>query len=586
MSLRGNRWQRGADDFAVRVEVEDLKGLFRKELTVEHGTKALFFSGGTFGGTLGPGTYTLDDVFGHLGELENKGQASAVLVDAGDVAIGFRVGPIYTKDPLGIQVRGEVVLKVAEPIAFFTNVMKARTTYQVVELKDLLDDELTEALSAMLAERSVEELSTRLELRNELEMRLANHLRTTLGRIGLDLIQLRGLAWIHEKIDRVRNLREECFLLVSESEANLDRRKRLFDVYTAEEIQEVAELTRKAQIHRDKAKVWADLRRAANDDKLDEVRSAEDLAREIQAVDKQKLLREDEWSDLTSQLKFGAESKEAERRFIAAKARLEEQAALGLATLAAQKGVVAAEVELAALQGRRSVAEELAREADRVAQRRREGLEDALADRKIQLERAEGELDRKRIDVEVKRLEQQLWKERIDDRQEALERMKQRRLDLELKKQERELEMRIREERERGDLERKRGETEIDKLKVYAGMTEEQILATQAAQSAEIAKAFQKKFEGPGSVQAEAAERTIREMKEAYDKSLSFAGKALDANRDVGVAAASAPRVAGVPVVGASVPGVGGSDVILCDQCKGRVPAGQKFCHHCGQAMF
>lgn len=591
MNLRGNRWQRDPDDFAVRIEVDDLKGLFRKELTVDQGTQALFFSGGAFAGTLGAGTYDLGNVFGHLGALENKGKAAAVVAEAGDVSIRFRVGPVYTSDPLGLEVSGEAVLRLAEPIAFYTNLMKGRAAYRVSELQETLSDELDEALSALLADRSATELSTKIELRSDLETRLANHLRTTFGRFGLELVQLRGIDWFHEKRDEILQSRETCYLLVSEADAKLEQRKRLFDVYSADELQEIAELTRKAQLYSDKAKVWREVRRATNDNKLDEVRSAEDLAREIQAIDRNRVLREDEWRDLTSQLSYGAEATEEQRRFVVAKARAEQRSALELAELAARKGVLAEEVELAALHGRKSVAEELARETERAAQRRREALEDQLAQRKIELDSAESQLETARLRGEVKRLEQQLWKEGVAARQDALETMKRRKLALSLEKHERELELKIREARAQAEVEASRADNEAKKLSIFAGMTEEQILATQAGASPEIARAFQTKF----GASSEMHERLLREVKEASDKAMAnvqnVTARALDNQRDVGVAAGSAPHVVMAPVAGAVTgPSSGAAgesaDFVLCTQCKARVRAGQKFCQHCGEKMF
>ena len=57
--LQTNRWQAGENDFAVRLELNDVEGFFSKKLTIEPGTRALFLERGRMIGEVPPGEYTL-----------------------------------------------------------------------------------------------------------------------------------------------------------------------------------------------------------------------------------------------------------------------------------------------------------------------------------------------------------------------------------------------------------------------------------------------------------------------------------------------------------------------------------------------
>ena len=65
--IEENRWARGADDFATRVDVHDVPGFFSKSLVVEPGVRALILEDGSATrGELGAGRYTLHTFLGTL----------------------------------------------------------------------------------------------------------------------------------------------------------------------------------------------------------------------------------------------------------------------------------------------------------------------------------------------------------------------------------------------------------------------------------------------------------------------------------------------------------------------------------------
>ena len=78
-------------------------------------------------------------------------------------------------------------------------------------------------------------------------------------RWGLAFVHLRTANYHSERLEGVRQLQGEYWLLVSEAEAKLHGRQRLADVLSAQEVQAVAEAVRKVALHRERVRVWAHL---------------------------------------------------------------------------------------------------------------------------------------------------------------------------------------------------------------------------------------------------------------------------------------------------------------------------------------
>ena len=113
------RWQRGIDDFATRVDVEDLPGVLKKGIIVEQGTKALLFINGALAETLQPGRYDLGGLASKLKNFDPYRTGTAILVDAGDVELNLNITGIYTKDPLNIDVTCKVIAQIENPSFLF-----------------------------------------------------------------------------------------------------------------------------------------------------------------------------------------------------------------------------------------------------------------------------------------------------------------------------------------------------------------------------------------------------------------------------------------------------------------------------------
>ena len=63
---QNNRWVADPDQFAARIQVEDLPGMLANQLIVEPGTRALIVNDGIYAGDVGAGTYTLKTFMSNL----------------------------------------------------------------------------------------------------------------------------------------------------------------------------------------------------------------------------------------------------------------------------------------------------------------------------------------------------------------------------------------------------------------------------------------------------------------------------------------------------------------------------------------
>lgn len=594
------RWQRGLDDFATRIDVEDLHGTFKKGVIVEQGTKALLFINGALAETLQPGMYDLGGISSKIKNFDLYRTGSAILVDSGDVDLAMNMTGIFTKDPLNIDVTCKVIVQIENPTFFFNNVMKGRRSYLISELRGSLHTELHNALNEAIGQKSANELNWDLSLKRQFEVSIENHLRTTFQRNGLNFIQLRTVDYCFKRFNTVKGILEETFLLVSEDEAELQKRKRLFDVYDQTQLQAIIEETKEVEYRAKRQKVWADMRALVNSDKMNEIKSVDDLEAYIHEINKGKHLREDEVQELLNTFKQSG----LRREFLIEKIGMEHD-------LEREKH----RIELNRLGKVGEAEDELAVFEVKAKQERRD-FEERLA--------------RARIGKDVKDVEREVW---LDDEKakasaKDLEREgDQKDIGMGLSTLERMKKMKTQEKRDEMDIETERLErlsklgiealitasgpdqakilADLKKTETLKGMTEDQILAMGAAHSDELAKAFQEKFKG---LSAQKQEELYREMMKQKDTSMAtmqeMFNKALETQRDATVGVAQGGKVVypphGYSGLGPSGPGGTGFynvnmetgtrevEFIICKKCKVkiRLKPDLKFCPECGDKIF
>ncbi|MBN1954324.1 MAG: zinc-ribbon domain-containing protein [Anaerolineae bacterium] len=623
--VSGNRWRRGEEDFATRILIDDVRGFFAREVVVEPGTQAIILADGANLGVVGPGKYTIDtlveraEVFAHL---RSAHRVEVILVDAADTDLEFRVARLFTTDPLPVDLTCRVVTRVGKPVTFLRTLMKGQRRYGLEQLRDYLYVEVQNVAAEWIGAYSVENLATNLRLRDELEVGLEAYLRKTLERTGLELVQVRAMDFVHEYTDRVTGRRAEAFLQLSEEEARLDNRKRLFEVLNQQELQELAEETEKVKLHEERARVWDRMRQAVLSDKMAELETEEELEVFLREQDKRKLLRDKDYEELKRTFAEQQEDHELQRRYVLRQVEMERQKELDRAELAGETELLQMRLDRRDMELRAQLAAErleaLERKKTEVELRQQE-LSVALQEARTQAEFTEIQREQDRLDGELGVYLLELMDER------KLKRLRGEQA-LEMEREEQALERRLREgaERHRQEIERLQtmGELSAEVLitmtgpeqarilaglketEVFAGMNEEQILARIAERSPEVARAFQERFRGlSAEKQAEMYERMLAdkegakdELREVMDKAAQrqqdLAYRAMETQRDVSVAYAQkgdapiivTPGAGGAGVVAAPVGGTG--RVVVCPRCHLESAVGTKFCQNCGYEFF
>jgi hypothetical protein len=548
------------------VDVEDLEGLFKKGVVVEQGTKALIFINGALAETLQPGAYDLNNRQINFTQI-NTG--TAILVDAGDVALQMDLKGIYTSDPLAIDLTCNIVMQVDTPVFFFNNVMKGRRNYLRSELKRSLYDELMNAFSEAIGKKSVTDLNHELSLKRQFEVMVENHLKTTFQRNGFNFIQLRTMDYRFQAFDKVRDINEAVFLLVSEEEAKLQGRKRIFDVYDKNQLQELFEETRKTEHYRkmsamgidraraeaeadlgfktveadkeiDEWKLAAETRRRLKGYLLDKTRTDDEIESYLNEIEKGKFLREQEIKELKRTYSEKDEDHEIKRQFMLKKLDLEQELDYERARLTGKAGI---EIELFELEEKKK---RMQLESEMLLEKLREGgrIEVEL---KRHMAKIEAEQAEDLADLEIARISQEMMlnMKRKKIQLELYEKMQNMLIDLEAEEGRLKLQLEAEKAQHEREMEKIRVSQDHELLKIAAlsnasaeaiismsgpeqaaliqqlkqteamkGMSAEEIMAIK--DTATLAKAFEEKYKG---VSKEEIDKMYKMVVEAKDKS-------------------------------------------------------------------
>jgi hypothetical protein len=586
-------WQRNPNDFAHRFEISDIKGLFSKKITVMSGTKAIFMQGGRFFGELPPGTYTVGGLIQVIKTLNIAEKATVILVDDSDVGLDFNISGLRTKENFEAGVKGKIVVNIEEPIQFFNNLMKGREHMAMTDIEVMmLRNEMRNLLQSKVKQYSFEDLYGNLELKNELEQDFVHLLNTTLSRGGLklvympyfdydesywkDLIAARGES-ARDLIRRREQIRRDAEMQLVEYEQKVAAKERALTSEKKEhEIEEEREDLEDKRLGLTKR-----MRARLTEDKMDEFQNAEELEQFLYALDKDKVIRENEMVEFKQIFAENQEDRAFARKLMLE--RVEQRHVLGM-------------------------------DAERTAHDQEKRLKDA--ELKIKIEQLEDEADIKAAHEawELKRQMAATKREDVAGYQE-IELKKQQKM-AELEEQRLKARSAATDEAIISMTEGKQAEhiSELARMKLATGLTDEQILALGAKDSAAIADAFKERYKSKSAEEImkiyadrlsdkDEFARTIQEIADkGGDRMERMAAKALEqmgttaATRAQGATGGGTTVVtgggAGQPVV---VGGGGGASsvppvqevkkVVLCPECNAELPVGTRFCTNCGAAI-
>ncbi len=337
--------------------------------------------------------------------------------------------------------------------------------------------------------------------------------------------------------------------------------------------QETVEQQAQARIFEERAQVREQMRQAVLSERMNEVRTEQQLAVFLREVDKDKLLRDDEWQRMQRDFAERKEEHDLARAHLLAQLKMERDFELRMAqalrthelttTQLAQQRTeeqyrqqtqMQVEEERATwdlrMQRQRNEARRAEQDAEAAAQRERQTqdrmtqLDLLLRDARTQAEidAIEREQDKLDLDLAMQAMERLKAIKRKDEEERVLLalRVEREQAEMALQAEQRRMETQLQAERQRHEQELARMErmgqlssealiavagpeqaallADLKRTETLKGMTDEQILAMAAEKSPEVAKAFQEKFramaEGKMSQREHALyERMIEEQK-------------------------------------------------------------------------
>lgn len=322
-----NRWVITENDFAVRVDAEDLPGLLKKGILVEPGTNAMMIEDGANVGVVPPGSYLLDSFSQKFGNLFRAGlpkRVTALLVQITPTDLDFPISGLYSKDPLPINLVVKLQVDVQEPGKFLINMLKGRERFTNQTLREHLQPEIEAVADQWARAHTIEELAEDFSLRPKFELALEEALRRSFAQAGLRFLQVRAIQINLEVIDRIKNIKGEYALQVTESETELAGRKSLLSVKSQLDLVALAEETAALEKQEQKIRLYQRMREAVNSDKMNEVRSETDLRNFLKEIDRAEILDKKEYEELQLAWKEAAEDHDRERAFLLAQIDAEQ----------------------------------------------------------------------------------------------------------------------------------------------------------------------------------------------------------------------------------------------------------------------
>jgi len=511
----GIRWVRREQEIATRIVPGDLQGLLRRGLEVQPGTRALLFAGGRYVGTLPPGRHRLEGLRERL-RIGDEGEASAIVVDDGELGLELRVGELAAADHHQAILHAQASIRLADPELFIANLFRDRGRFTTAELSEFLGGEVRETLRELVARYPAEELHGG-RARSELEMELLSRWKASFERSGFVLQRFRVLEFELPGLEAAAEVRAEAADALRLDGVKRETREAFFDEELRGFRLDTEMLRRRGEEEGERATVELDLelRRLRRDldrlerrnpllkrlqqesllEKMGTLKSDEEWRRFRLQVDRERLIEDDEWAELRG------ETAEADAR----RQILVERAQGDLEELKLKQGY---QHKLFEMRGDNEV-------IDQELRRERLRLDHELESRRRVAEAECAELAGVRA-LQLETIEQ-------------LERIRQRDRDQEAARE-------LQTEASQAELERKRLAQEKE---TFTAMNPEQILAIAVARhperSGEIAEAFRAVRAGEADARERALyERLLAEVKAAHERSQALDHEKFLAGLDAG----------------------------------------------------
>ena len=198
--MTNNSWATKENDFARRFTINDIPGVFSKQLTVDRGTKAFVIDDGVSLGEIPPGKYTLRSFLGKLKFWKSAKQVDVILAREEDLRVEVRINDIPTREGLLVAVRLQMVVKLQDIALFAKNMMGSRNKITVSAITEWITPILQQSLRESVRQLNVVSLVSS-EVRSYLETAVGDSAKTSLLRYGITCSNIHAVEIVNEQYD-------------------------------------------------------------------------------------------------------------------------------------------------------------------------------------------------------------------------------------------------------------------------------------------------------------------------------------------------------------------------------------------------
>ncbi|MDD4025830.1 MAG: SPFH domain-containing protein, partial [Kiritimatiellae bacterium] len=192
--MAGGVWRKEAGLFAQRFEIGDVKRLLQDDLLVQEGTAAVIMDGGHVHGILESGRHNPDSLARRINWFGDPPPRSAVMVDAGDVALPLRVEGLRTAEHHPIEFYGEVILRFGNDKnaarAFLENALKDARHLTYGSISETLQGVVRAAVDELCVTSTLDDLVRDPGRRLRLQETMTRAIGEDVGRFGLEIVRV------------------------------------------------------------------------------------------------------------------------------------------------------------------------------------------------------------------------------------------------------------------------------------------------------------------------------------------------------------------------------------------------------------
>ena len=324
------RWSAEPNDFAVRLEIPDLNGVFKfgpldlpkqRMLVIEAGTRALVVDEGCMVGEVPPGSYVLETFLERL-QFWRERQVTVVLARQEDVALSIAF-KVPTAEYLTVDAKVRLTVQIEDVAAFLENLLGAQDRLlisrvqgsQTRSVMQLVGPLVRQALWGAMRSRSINELMAP-DVQKQLSEAVSETVCESLKRYGLRFIEVQMLMLEQEQHGELAERASERWIE--------DEEKRLQILRLDTESQLASDEAEK-RIARNTAR--RELMAALNAGKMDGLNSEEEMRQFLVGIDRQKVLRKEEREQFVAEYIKNRKNREQALKLLQIEQRLEIEAA-------------------------------------------------------------------------------------------------------------------------------------------------------------------------------------------------------------------------------------------------------------------